>query len=934
MRLADTESKCWTQIKMQKPQDQDLSLSAPRRSSSASDHSLPPSTYTTEPVRQPAQTPIGDLTSGLSDLCVTEPAILTDGPGADGLHGEKPGRPSTVREERGGPTLLRRDSRDSLIDSEPSADDLQSCSTGNEIPSDDPPALRREAMIDRIMRSFCRRLDSKIAIARGATTHVAMKMELGPDGRLVSPNFTSRAARPPPGDRRKADGLALLAPTPAPTPAPAPAPAGSGNAAIAMAAAAAPVPATATPLGWQLCQGRSLAPVLHLPASSIPSVPPPPPPPPPLRGSLLSPQQPAPPLPGLSISTGVAPPPPISLRDATGPGVEKTFVSPGASKSPATRQGGETSSPISHVQQSFARTLFGRSPSTPAEGSQDANRAIHNPGSPSPRALAVSLKRSAKSKKGDHGSLAVESSTAADASSAIPPAAHNVQPNEPTSMLGSAPTQNQPSGPNAETGVEGEDDELSYHAGLSGMAASESDFPGSFAAFADFTMHQGINLGIEVSSDAYHHMAMSPFLHAWVVDPSSSQQGQEGGASTTETPDEGAYEVSNVTQAMKRIAGSEESDPLPGYEVRRGGDGDGRRKKPKAAPSDSVASGGYGSRKFACPYFKRNPRKYRNWTSCPGPGWEEVHRVKTHLYRRHALPIQCPRCWDVFKADGDLQSHLQKEPPCTIQENRMLCEGFTKDQEKKLRSRKKTHADMTDQDKWREIYMILFPDDDQSSIPSPYYSESDELGKGGSLNSSGELEDYATFIRREMPTLVRRELETLFRDEFRDIEEKVRPRIAEIVLNLQPKLLSLYKQSQLPLSEYGPQQHEAVGSSDESALVFSPTQGSASGAASNADSMPTAEFGIDSFFGGTEAQLDLCSNGKDVNWEAVYAGAEEQVQATAPDAAYGLNWDFEFDKLLDPVLFFMPSGGAGSELQGEVQLGEFDTLRRRGYSLH
>jgi hypothetical protein len=49
----------------------------------------------------------------------------------------------------------------------------------------------------------------------------------------------------------------------------------------------------------------------------------------------------------------------------------------------------------------------------------------------------------------------------------------------------------------------------------------------------------------------------------------------------------------------------------------------------------------------------------------------------------------------------------------------MLQEGFTKDQEKRLRSRKKTHADMTDEDKWREIYIVLFPDDDQSVIPSP-----------------------------------------------------------------------------------------------------------------------------------------------------------------------------------------------------------------------
>jgi len=59
------------------------------------------------------------------------------------------------------------------------------------------------------------------------------------------------------------------------------------------------------------------------------------------------------------------------------------------------------------------------------------------------------------------------------------------------------------------------------------------------------------------------------------------------------------------------------------------------------------------------------------------------------------------------------------DPPCTIKQNTVPHEGFTKDQEKRLRSRKKAHADMTDEDKWVEIYQILFPDDDPESIPGP-----------------------------------------------------------------------------------------------------------------------------------------------------------------------------------------------------------------------
>ena len=77
------------------------------------------------------------------------------------------------------------------------------------------------------------------------------------------------------------------------------------------------------------------------------------------------------------------------------------------------------------------------------------------------------------------------------------------------------------------------------------------------------------------------------------------------------------------------------------------------------------------------------------------------------------------RCWEIFRVEHHLSAHLQKEPPCEVSENRTPVEGFTKDQERRLRSRKKALADTTDEDKWREIYMILFPDDDPATIPSP-----------------------------------------------------------------------------------------------------------------------------------------------------------------------------------------------------------------------
>jgi hypothetical protein len=91
--------------------------------------------------------------------------------------------------------------------------------------------------------------------------------------------------------------------------------------------------------------------------------------------------------------------------------------------------------------------------------------------------------------------------------------------------------------------------------------------------------------------------------------------------------------------------------------------------------------------------------------------------VREHLYRRHALPIRCPRCCAEFSNDVELINHSRQRNACdlTILD---LVEGFDKSQEKKMRSRKKTSA-ITETEKWVEIYKILFPDDEEDLMPSP-----------------------------------------------------------------------------------------------------------------------------------------------------------------------------------------------------------------------
>lgn len=48
---------------------------------------------------------------------------------------------------------------------------------------------------------------------------------------------------------------------------------------------------------------------------------------------------------------------------------------------------------------------------------------------------------------------------------------------------------------------------------------------------------------------------------------------------------------------------------------------------PRAKLPKVHEDGGNGA-KLACPFFKHNPRKYKNQRPCCGPGWDHVHRIK------------------------------------------------------------------------------------------------------------------------------------------------------------------------------------------------------------------------------------------------------------------------------------------------------------------
>ena len=123
-----------------------------------------------------------------------------------------------------------------------------------------------------------------------------------------------------------------------------------------------------------------------------------------------------------------------------------------------------------------------------------------------------------------------------------------------------------------------------------------------------------------------------------------------------------------------------------------------------------------GGKKLACPFARREPVKYATVKTCCGPGWDNVHRIKEHLYRKHSLENACNRCFKFFDDAQELRDHQRSATPCRLSDDPPR-DVITDDQEEKLRKRAKANA--PEVEKWEIMYKILFPG--EKIVPSPYY---------------------------------------------------------------------------------------------------------------------------------------------------------------------------------------------------------------------
>ncbi|RYP39865.1 hypothetical protein DL767_001984 [Monosporascus sp. MG133] len=102
----------------------------------------------------------------------------------------------------------------------------------------------------------------------------------------------------------------------------------------------------------------------------------------------------------------------------------------------------------------------------------------------------------------------------------------------------------------------------------------------------------------------------------------------------------------------------------------------------------------------------------------------------------------------------------------------------------KLRRKKRSGANQTQVEKWKELYKILFPQDEQ--IPPPFYEHSVAVPKG-SYESGGK--GFEDFVRSELPNRVKREVEQIEPQ----VAEPVKMRFVDIVRRALSELSGEYR---------------------------------------------------------------------------------------------------------------------------------------------
>lgn len=208
-------------------------------------------------------------------------------------------------------------------------------------------------------------------------------------------------------------------------------------------------------------------------------------------------------------------------------------------------------------------------------------------------------------------------------------------------------------------------------------------------------------------------------------------------------------------------------------------DGDDKhRKPPSLRPSITDTP-----KRFACPFSKRFPTQPPKSPPCVFPGFSSVHRAKEPLYRVHRRPeYRCLRCYEVFYGELELKAHARAVERCPEGEEPSDEQCLDPEQVRKLRNRKRYGSE---EDRWRSMFMVCFPEVNEAEIPSPYCEHQRSP-------SSHEFERFEQFQRERLPQRVRRRLEHTVETD---------PQLALLAERWAPNLIDIIRECQEEISE-------------------------------------------------------------------------------------------------------------------------------------
>ncbi|KAH7309728.1 hypothetical protein B0I35DRAFT_85590 [Stachybotrys elegans] len=199
-------------------------------------------------------------------------------------------------------------------------------------------------------------------------------------------------------------------------------------------------------------------------------------------------------------------------------------------------------------------------------------------------------------------------------------------------------------------------------------------------------------------------------------------QGANNMPSSMSTPSQGSS--SDSQRGGKRKKQGNNGKPDDGAEETSDGEGAGDLppKRPKPNPKEDE------SLRLSCPFRKRNPHRFnvRDHHSCAMTYFPKFAELRQHIVKQHKRDdpsaFMCDRCNRDFLTRKELRDHqrLPKEQMCDISDHDPES-GIDGPTANKLLSRKRASG-TTPEVQWREVWNIVFPDDEDAKIQSYHFT--------------------------------------------------------------------------------------------------------------------------------------------------------------------------------------------------------------------